>query len=295
MKLLKISLMLALLSALPVINSGAVASQAQSNAWQRYSARGFLVMLPSAPTSMEIALPNNFGERPRTGWLFSSYEDKVVYVVLVCDKRRDSLSRFIKEVDQYPIRASAQNFDHDLSGEGFSGKQYSFTVNPDLKGVVRFYVTKDKVYVVEALGENIDTASVKLFFDSFAVGDDDQALKVPELNQQPTDSAANAGSKADASKIFTGKEVTTKPRIIMKPEPMYTDEARQRQAVGTVVLRAVLSSTGQVVQIREISGLPHGLSGQAITAARSLRFIPATKDGQPVHMFIQLEYNFNLY
>ena len=34
---------------------------------------------------------------------------------------------------------------------------------------------------------------------------------------------------------------------------------------------------------------------KAIGAARQIRFVPARKNGQPVSMYMQLEYNFNLY
>jgi len=41
--------------------------------------------------------------------------------------------------------------------------------------------------------------------------------------------------------------------------------------------------------------LPFGLTEQAIAAARQIKFVPAVKDGRPVSVFMQLEYNFNLY
>jgi outer membrane biosynthesis protein TonB len=44
-----------------------------------------------------------------------------------------------------------------------------------------------------------------------------------------------------------------------------------------------------------VQGLPYGLTEQAIAAARKLKFVPAMKDGKNVSMWIQLEYNFNLY
>jgi len=62
-----------------------------------------------------------------------------------------------------------------------------------------------------------------------------------------------------------------------------------------VVLRAIFTSSGQVSSIRAVSGLPFGLTERAIAAARQIKFSPATKDGHPVSMYIQLEYNFNLY
>lgn len=103
------------------------------------------------------------------------------------------------------------------------------------------------------------------------------------------------GGGGGYDKIFTGKDVTTKARLISKPEPQYTEEARKNQIVGTVVLKVVFASNGSVTNIRTVSGLPNGLTERAIAAARQIKFTPATKDGHPVSMWMQLEYNFNLY
>jgi len=98
-----------------------------------------------------------------------------------------------------------------------------------------------------------------------------------------------------ANRIFNPKDVTVKARILSRPEPQYTEEARKNQVSGTVVLRAVFSSGGQVTNIRTVSGLPYGLTERAIAAARMIRFSPAMKDGRAVSQYIQIEYNFNLY
>ena len=103
------------------------------------------------------------------------------------------------------------------------------------------------------------------------------------------------GGGGDYSRIFTGKEVTSKARLISKPEPQYTEDARKNQVTGTVVLKCVFSSNGTVSNIRTVSGLPYGLTERAIAAARQIKFVPATKDGHQVSMWMQLEYNFNLY
>lgn len=103
------------------------------------------------------------------------------------------------------------------------------------------------------------------------------------------------GGGGDYNRIFTGKDVTTKARLISKPEPQYTEDARKNQVTGTVVLRCVFSSSGQVTNISVRSGLPNGLTDKAIAAARQIKFVPATKDGHQVSMWMQLEYNFNLY
>jgi TonB family protein len=95
--------------------------------------------------------------------------------------------------------------------------------------------------------------------------------------------------------VFSGKDCTTKARIISKPEPVYTEEARNHNVVGTVVLQAVLSHDGTVRSIMVVRGLKYGLTEKTIQAARKIKFVPATKDGRLVSMYIQLEYNFNLF
>ena len=61
------------------------------------------------------------------------------------------------------------------------------------------------------------------------------------------------------------------------------------------MLRVVFARHGAVVQIRAVHTLPFGLTERAIAAARQIKFVPAVKGGRPVSVFMQLEYNFNLY
>jgi hypothetical protein len=57
----------------------------------------------------------------------------------------------------------------------------------------------------------------------------------------------------------------------------------------------VFAGDGSIKHILVVEGLPHRLTEAAIAAARQIKFEPATLDGKPVSMFMQLEYNFNLY
>ena len=97
------------------------------------------------------------------------------------------------------------------------------------------------------------------------------------------------------SGAFKVSQVDQRARLLFKPEPQYTEEARRNQIIGTVMLRVVFSSGGEVDQIRAVRTLPFGLTERAIAAARQIKFVPATKDGRPVSVQMQLEYNFNLY
>jgi TonB family protein len=95
--------------------------------------------------------------------------------------------------------------------------------------------------------------------------------------------------------LYKGSEVTAKARVKKKPDPKYTRDARKHAVEGTVILRCIFSSTGEVKNIHVISGLPDGLTESAVEAAKKIKFIPAMKDGHPVSMWIELQYNFHLY
>jgi TonB family protein len=99
----------------------------------------------------------------------------------------------------------------------------------------------------------------------------------------------------DPDRVYPPRQVTERARVLAKPEPQYTEEARKGGITGSVVLRVVFSRTGEVTNIRALSTLPFGLTERAIAAARLIRFRPATRDGRPVNVSMQLEYNFNLY
>jgi TonB family protein len=99
----------------------------------------------------------------------------------------------------------------------------------------------------------------------------------------------------DPDRVYPVPQVTERARVLAKPEPQYTEDARRNLVMGTVVLRVVFSRTGEVTNIRAIHALPFGLTEKAIAAARLIRFRPATKDGRPVNVYMELEYNFNLY
>jgi len=76
----------------------------------------------------------------------------------------------------------------------------------------------------------------------------------------------------DSSTVFTVNHVQLKAKILFKPEPRYTEEARKNLITGTVILKAVLSSSGTVMTIKPISALPFGLTEEAISAARRINY-----------------------
>jgi len=91
-----------------------------------------------------------------------------------------------------------------------------------------------------------------------------------------------------------GKGITP-PRPTYSPQPEYSEEARRRKVQGTVVLAIVVTSAGDVAQIRVTHGRGYGLDEKAIEAVREWKFRPAMKDGAPVSVDVAVEVSFHLY
>lgn len=86
-----------------------------------------------------------------------------------------------------------------------------------------------------------------------------------------------------------------RPTILYRERARYTEEARANKIQGTVVLSVVYTADGRISDIRVVRGLPDGLSESAIEAAKRIRFKPAVKNGQPVSVRGNIEFNFTLY
>jgi TonB family protein len=210
----------------------------------------------------------------------------------------------------------------ELSNDGLTGREYQIVIG-ELVGITRIYVQDARIYILALLSSKAETGKLEVgttsqgvistlgpadvvaaspdakhFFKSFKVNQSVSAPGPSDTDSLTSGSQIEIGSggqDVNGNRIFTGREVTQKARVVSKPEPTYTESARKYGVTGTVVLRAVFSSDGQITNIAILRRLPHGLTDQALIAARQMRFSPAQKDGQPVSMAIQLEYNFNLY
>jgi protein TonB len=73
------------------------------------------------------------------------------------------------------------------------------------------------------------------------------------------------------------------PKVLFKPKPEYTAEARSLHVEGVVSVRLRVSSTGAVQVLGVTSDLGHGLGDSAMRAVQATRFQPATDDsGRPI-------------
>jgi TonB family protein len=178
---------------------------------------------------------------------------------------------------------------------GLPGREYTLTVGT-VTGTAEFFVANERIYILLAMGQPGGDWPREKFFASFRLA----SPAAPPATAKPLENGSTGPAKStseaeDYNRIFAGFEVTAKARVLEKAEPTYTESARKFGVQGTVVLRGVFSKDGQVTNLHVIRKLPHGLTQASIAAARAIRFTPAMKDGQPVSMWMELQYNFNLY
>lgn len=84
------------------------------------------------------------------------------------------------------------------------------------------------------------------------------------------------------------------PIALRVPRPNYTEKARKNKTEGEVYLRVLVGRDGKVRDVRVISGLPDGLTEEAIRCGYEIQFKPATKGGEPVEFWTQARVEFSI-
>jgi TonB family protein len=86
----------------------------------------------------------------------------------------------------------------------------------------------------------------------------------------------------------------TKPELVRKAEPEYSEEARRAKYSGTVVLYIEVDVTGHATNIRVQRSLGMGLDEKAVEAVKKWLFVPGKQNGKAVAVPATVEVNFRL-
>lgn len=274
----------------------APAVMAQSSGWKRYTIKGedFSVTLPTLPAMATYDSDVERLGKQRQQRVLGAYADGLVYTVACSENSnpQELLEDFIEQ-EIFTHSTFDRVSEKDLKRNGFSGKQY---VAPDkVPGTVQIFSTGKNIYRFQAFGAPTDDPRVKQYFSSIVLGKKASGIEVSDGLGIPYESEPKAQTELNNATPLLGKNVDRKAVLVLKPEPSYTEQARQNAIQGTVVLKVVFSSDGSVANIRTVTGLPYGLTEMSIGAAKKIKFVPAVKDGKFVSMWMQLEYNFSLY
>ena len=260
--------------------------------WLKYRVAGeeFSIALPTLP-AMTTYIQTREGREPRTQRYLGVYADGVVYTIF-CDDNEPQSAVKNSSKRLVAMQGWEPSTEQDVSRDGAIGKQ--FTSSNPLGGVLQVLATKKHFYRIQAYGATAADPRVQHYFSSLTIGKNPDGIEVtdgPGTPFEPVDGSVQIPTDS----VFTSNQVDRKFVLLMKTEPMYTEEARQHRTTGPVILKTVFSANGSVVNIQVISGLPNGLTEQAIESIKRIKFIPAAKDGKLVSVWTQLEFNFNLY
>lgn len=247
-------------------------------------------------------LPENYrSEGVPPGQAYLDVAADFAWVLLVKSEFEDAV-----RLKEKPLPALSLAGIFELGGR--PAREYTLSLKKS-GGPVYISVDGPRTYIIAASGPDPQSPSLKKFVESFtmprllppAIIEVDPALIHDgsagrgSNNGDPKNNAGGGDAPVDYSKTFRQAEVTKKALITAKPEPKFTEDARRYNVTGVVRIRAILAATGEVTSLSVAKWLPHGLTHQALDAARGIRFEPAQKDGHVVSQYVTLEYNFNIY
>ena len=85
------------------------------------------------------------------------------------------------------------------------------------------------------------------------------------------------------------------PVVLYSVDPEYSEEARKAKFAGNVMVDLIVDEQGRPTHVRVVRGAGLGLDERAVEAVRQYRFKPATKDGRPVKVDMDIEVNFQIF
>jgi len=118
----------------------------------------------------------------------------------------------------------------------------------------------------------------------------------PAVAQSQPAAAASAPVVAAVREgdVVDVNDLDTVPRALGAIRPAYSPIAQRQRVEGTVLLTALISETGQVIDVKVLKGVGFGLDDAAARAMKSTRFSPGMKDGKRVKTWFPQQITFKL-
>jgi TonB family protein len=204
----------------------------------------------------------------------------------------------------------------DLTLNSFQGKM---TARPSGASYVLDVMlgSKDRIYRIYGLARSDKNETLKYFFSSIRLNGEApfalastlegkiklQALQISDLRESPfvfeESESLTAPPPDKPLQVIRGERPPPDDpgRIFIgyKPLPRYTEAGRKSRTAGTVTLRVTFGAGGKVEKIVSVSGLPNGLTEEAVKVARQIRFLPQEADSKPVTVVKTIQYAFTIY
>jgi TonB family protein len=159
-------------------------------------------------------------------------------------------------------------------------------------------------YVVEVRARGFAITSVQAVVQSGAAARADVTLEVGKISEsvtvtrsRPSGSPAAQPAAIPAGapqRIRVGGNVQA-AKLVRQPRPDYPDELARLGISGTVMLRAVISITGEPMNVEVTNTtVDPRLAASAVAAVRQWRYEPTLLNGQPVEVVTTIDVTFAL-
>ena len=100
-----------------------------------------------------------------------------------------------------------------------------------------------------------------------------------------------AGAQSEDEKVYTVGNGVTTPRVTHQVDPEHP--ARGFRISGTVLIGLIITSKGEPKEVHVVRSLEKDVDDAAVEAVKQWHFAPATKDGKPVAVKIDVEIRFH--
>lgn len=199
-----------------------------------------------------------------------------------------------------------------------NAKKFSFTDSENFHQIILAVQGIKRFYIFHTVSETSDNPAVEIFFKTLKFEESNSVKEFPqiEITSNPgttvveksevsnsnrgtgsggAGSATGSGNKENSSSTDNAaNKQTSDLKILTKPRADYTNLARYYGIQGAVKLSLIFFPDGTIEVIILSSKLPFGLTNSVIKAAKSIRFQPAIRDGEPYAVTKLVEYQFSL-
>jgi len=154
-------------------------------------------------------------------------------------------------------------------------------------GAKRFYLAPLEKALFEQLAAKIGDLDLK---------NPTSALALEEANIRETGTVKSTDGTPDWDRDWQGlitPEGVNPPKIIERPEPTPTAEARKNRTSGKVRLSGVINKSGGIQDLKVVKSLGKGLDERATAVVKgSWAFLPATRNGEVLDSSISFDVDF---
>jgi TonB family protein len=207
-----------------------------------------------------------------------------------------SVKRYPQAVD-YLQRA--KTMDIGLTGPATMWTAYMYERQGQAEQAEAAYKAALALESSESLERLETTTLYRRFLEDQGRDDEAKALATPSPRPAPIPRAApvprteRTSTDSQTGAYRVGGEVT-KPSVILKVDPQYSEEARAAKLSASVLVQLVVGADGNPTNMKIVKRAGFGLDDCAVSTIAKWKFKPGEKDGKPVAVFATVEVNFRL-